>query len=224
MRGWASYYRPASIAIRQEARRDFERALEIDPKSVEARIGIGTVLVDDVVLRFSSSREQDTARADQLLREALASEMNSSMAHFAMGVLRRIQVRLKDSQIELQAAIALDRNNARAYQQLGLTLMWLGQPDEGIPQIEKAIRLNPRDPNIANYYWALGSANLISGRIDEAVILLSKARAANPRLFFIHFLARGIAGAQGRSRPGKLGIGGLGCSQAGDHLVGSVAY
>ena len=194
MRGWASYYRPASIAIRQEARRDFERALEIDPKSVEARIGIGTVLVDDVVLRFSSSREQDTARADQLLREALASEMNSSMAHFAMGVLRRIQVRLKDSQIELQAAIALDRNNARAYQQLGLTLMWLGQPDEGIPQIEKAIRLNPRDPNIANYYWALGSANLISGRIDEAVILLSKARAANPRLFFIHFwLAASLA-------------------------------
>jgi TolB-like protein len=123
MRGWATYYRPASTTSRQEARRDFERALEIDPQSVGARIGIGTVLVDDVVLRFSSSREQDTARADQLLREALAREMNSSMAHFAMGVLRRIQVRLNDSQIELQAAIALDRNNARAFQQLGLTLM-----------------------------------------------------------------------------------------------------
>jgi tetratricopeptide (TPR) repeat protein len=122
---------------------DGRRALEINPQSVEARIGIGTLLVDDVVLRFTTSREQDVARADQLLQEALAREMNISMAHFAMGVLRRIQVRLNDSQIELQAAIALDRNNARAYQQLGLTLMWLGQPDAAIPQIKKAIRLNP---------------------------------------------------------------------------------
>ena len=36
MRGWALYYRPASTARRQEALRDFERALEIDPQSVES--------------------------------------------------------------------------------------------------------------------------------------------------------------------------------------------
>jgi TolB-like protein len=197
MRGWALYYRPASTTRRQEALRDFERALEIDPQSVEARIGIGTVLVDDVVLRFSSSREGDTARAEQLLREALAREMNSSMAHLAMGILRRIQVRLTDSQIELQAALALDRNNARAFQQLGLTLMWLGQPDAAIPLIEKAIRLNPHDPNIASYYWALGSSDLVSGRLDDAVPLLSQARAANPRLFFIHFWLAGSLALKG---------------------------
>jgi adenylate cyclase len=183
---------------------EIDGAVEINPQSVEARIGIGTLLVDDVVLRFTTSREQDVARADQLLQEALAREMNISMAHFTMGALRRIQVRLNDSQIELQAAIALDRNNARAYQQLGLTLMWLGQPDAAIPQIKKAIRLNPHDPNIASYYWALGSANLVSGHLDDAAILLSKARAANPRLFFIHFwlahrsLSRAISTRQGR--------------------------
>jgi TolB-like protein/Tfp pilus assembly protein PilF len=186
MRGWASYYRPASAAVRQEALRAFEQALEVDPQSVEARIGIGTVLVDDLVLGFSISREQDKARADQALREALEREMNDSMAHFAMGMLRRVQNRLNESRIELESAIALDPNNARALQQLGLTLMWLGQPDAAIPQIEKAIRLNPHDPNIASYYWALGSSNLISGRVGDAVNLLSKARAANPRLYFVY--------------------------------------
>ena len=55
--------------------------------------------------------------------------------------------------------------------------MWLGQPEIAIPQIEKAIQLNPYDPNIASYYWALGSSNLVSGRIDEAATLLEKARA-----------------------------------------------
>ena len=186
MRGWALYYRPASAAVRQEALRAFERALELDPQSIDGRIGIGTVLADDLVLSFSNSRVQDIARADHLLSEALERDLNRSMAHFAMGVLRRVQNKLSNSKIELETAIALDRNNARALQQLGLTLMWLGQPETAIPEIEKAIRLNPYDPNIASYYWALGSSNPVSGRIDDAANLLEKARAANPRLFFVH--------------------------------------
>jgi len=186
MRGWAAYYKPASVTVRQEARQAFERALELDPQSAEARIGIATVLVDDVVLGFSSSREEDKARADRLLSEALEREINNSMAHFAAGVLRRVQNRLDDSWIELATAIALDRNNARALQQLGLTLMWLGEPEAASQQIERAIRLNPYDPNIASYYWALGSSNLIGGQIEDAGLLLSKARAANPRLYFVH--------------------------------------
>src|SRR5262252_3682812 len=64
-----------------------------------------------------------------MLREALEREMSDSMAHFAMGMLRRIQNRLTDSQIELETSIALDRNNARAFQQLGVTLMCLGEPE-----------------------------------------------------------------------------------------------
>jgi adenylate cyclase len=35
----------ASAATREEAQRAFERALEIDPESVDARIGLGEVLV-----------------------------------------------------------------------------------------------------------------------------------------------------------------------------------
>ena len=81
-----------------------------------------------------------------MLRDALEREMNDSMAHFATGMLRRIQNRLNDSQIELEAAIALARNNARAFQQLGITLMCLGEPELAIPPIERAIRLNPHDP------------------------------------------------------------------------------
>jgi tetratricopeptide (TPR) repeat protein len=191
------YYRPASTTRRQEALRAFERALEADPQSVETRIGIGTVLVDDLVLRFSNDRERDTVRADELLREALEREMNDSMAHFAMGMLRRIQNRLNDSQIELETAIALDRNNARAFQQLGVTLICLGEPEDAIPQVERAIRLNPHDPNIASYYWALGSADLVSGRVDDAVSLLSKGRAANPRLYFIHLWLAGSLALKG---------------------------
>jgi adenylate cyclase len=70
------------------------------------------------------------------------------MAHFALGILRRFQNQLTESRIEHETTIALDHNNARAFHQLGLTMMLLGQPEAAIPHIEKAIRLNPHDGNI----------------------------------------------------------------------------
>jgi class 3 adenylate cyclase/TolB-like protein len=57
LRGWALYYRPASPPVRQAALQAFEQALELDPGSIDGRIGIGAVLTDDLVLSFSNSRE-----------------------------------------------------------------------------------------------------------------------------------------------------------------------
>jgi len=67
MRGWASFYRPFSAANRREAQRAFEQALEIDPRSVDAKIGIALVLANNVSDGWSGSVEQDKARAEQLL-------------------------------------------------------------------------------------------------------------------------------------------------------------
>jgi tetratricopeptide (TPR) repeat protein len=78
--------------------------------------------------------------------------------------------------MEFETAIALDRNNAWAIFQLGQTLMWLGQPEAGIPHIVKSIRLDPRYPNMAIRYFGLGACHLLLGHVDEAIDLLSKAR------------------------------------------------
>jgi TolB-like protein len=62
MRGWALFYRPFSVANRREAQRAFEQALEIDPRSVDAKIGIALVLANNVSDGWSGSVEQDKAR------------------------------------------------------------------------------------------------------------------------------------------------------------------
>jgi class 3 adenylate cyclase/tetratricopeptide (TPR) repeat protein len=197
MRGWALFHRPHSAANRQAAQRAFERALETDPRSVDAKTGIATVLIANVGDAWSSAVKQDKERAEQFLTEALERNTNSSSAHFAMGQLRRLQNRLAESKIELETAISLDRNHARALRQLGMTLMYLGQPDAGIPRIEKAIRLNPHDPNMGNYYLPLGLCHLFLGHADQAIDLLRKARAANPRLYYLHLHLAGALGFRG---------------------------
>ena len=194
MRGWAWYHRPFSKETLQEAQRSFERVLTIDPGSVDARIGIATVLVNYIPDGFSSSPQQDGARAEQLLLEALNLDPNHSLAHWTMGNLRRVQGRLVEALHEFETTIALDPNHARAIYLLGLSLMYLGEPAAGIPHIEKAVRLNPRDPNIAALYNGLGVCHLLLGHVDEAIDLIKKARAANPRLYYVHMYLAGALG------------------------------
>jgi adenylate cyclase len=197
MRGWAWYYRSTSATTIQEAQRAFEQALEIDRSSVDAKLGLATVLVRKLAEGWSPPRREDQARAEQLLLEALERDTNRAAAHYAMGMLRRVQNRLTEAQIEFETTIALDRNHARSFFRLGQTLMYVGRPEAGIPHIEKAIRLNPRDPNIARPYANLGLCHLLLSHVDEAIDLLKQARAANPRFYWIHHLLAGALGCKG---------------------------
>jgi adenylate cyclase len=194
MRGWAWWYRPYSVANRQEAQRAFERALEIDPRSVDARIGASLVLALNLADGFSSSVQKDEERAETLLLEALERDANRSMAHAAMGLLRRAEDRLAEARAELETAIALNRNNAWATRQLAQVFMLGGQPEPCIPIAEKAIKLNPRD-GIA--YMNLGKCHVLLGHVDEAVPLLRKAEAISPGAWFVHLKLAGALGLRG---------------------------
>jgi adenylate cyclase len=91
----------------------------------------------------------------------------------------------------------LDRSNARAIFNLGQTWTWLGQPEAGIPLVEKAIRLHPHDPTLASHYSILGLCHLLLGHVDQAIDLLRKTRAANPRSYLFHLWLAGALGLKG---------------------------
>jgi adenylate cyclase len=93
--------RPYSVANRQEALRAFEPAVEIDPASIDAKIGIAGMLVANVTDGWSSSVQHDAAQAEQLLLEALERDANCARGHERLGVLRRLQNRLDESKIWL---------------------------------------------------------------------------------------------------------------------------
>jgi TolB-like protein/class 3 adenylate cyclase len=197
MRGWAHWYQPASRASREEAKLAFEQALSLDPRSVDARIGLGTILVTILANGWSSSVKQDEDRAEELLVDALGRDPNSSMAHYAMSLLRRMENRLPEAYTEAKAAVALDRNNWRAVVGLGQTLMWLGRPQEGIPYFENSIRRNPHEPDLGVPFFNLGHCHLLLGHVDQATDLLRKASASNPRVWSFHLYLAGALGFGG---------------------------
>jgi TolB-like protein/class 3 adenylate cyclase/Tfp pilus assembly protein PilF len=197
LRGRACLIRSSSLRTRQEAQRTFERALVIDPQSIDAKVYLATTLVVTLLDGWSRSPQQDQARAEQLLLEALEQDSNLAKAHFAMGMLRRNQGALTEAQIELERALALDRNYGHAAYQLGLVLAFRGQPEAAIPYVEKAIRLSPHDPNLGVFLAVLGACHLLLGHADQATDLLRRARAANHQYWYIHFWLAGALGFSG---------------------------
>jgi tetratricopeptide (TPR) repeat protein len=197
MIGWSWYHRPYSTTTWQQAREAFERALKMTA-AIDARVGLAMILGGRLAEGWSIAGQQDSARAERLLRQALDQDPNHATAHFAMGVLRQMQNRLTEARLEYETAITLDPSSASALYQLGVALMFLGQPDAGLLHIEKAIRLDPHNPNIATRYWALGTCHLLLGHVEEAIGFLQRARVANSRLWFPHLYLAGALGLEGK--------------------------
>ena len=84
----------------------------------------------------------------------------------------------REAQIELETALALDRNNLGAINQLGWASANLGEPEACIAYGEKRLRLSPRDPGGWSSYAQLGNCHLYLNHADLSADYLIKARAA----------------------------------------------
>jgi tetratricopeptide (TPR) repeat protein len=142
---------------------------------------------DHVVGGIVIPAEEDLARADQLLYEAMQQEANNAKLIYTMGWLRAMQNRLTDARILLEKAIYRDRYSTVAYHLLGTTLVRLGEPELALLYFDRRMRLDPESGNMHMAMWWCGYANLLLGRTDMAIDLYSRARAASPRDANYHF-------------------------------------
>ena len=206
MRGYALWYRPRATGNNVEAIRVFERALEIDPRSLDARVGIAKILVSNVTQAWTGTAEQDIARAEDLLLHVLGQDAGCALAHSTMGMVRRQQNRLDESRFEFETAITLDPNDTYAHIQLGWTLIFLSEVDAAVERCEKALRLSPRDPQLWGYHLPLGWCHLLWREVEPAIDRVLRSRALNPRLWFIHFSVAAAMGVGGRIDDAKTSL------------------
>jgi TolB-like protein len=79
----------------------FERALEVDPRSVEAQSWLATALIHRVLDDMSDVAIADVLRGAELAEQALAAAPRSPLAHYAKGQVLRAQGRPEDAICEL---------------------------------------------------------------------------------------------------------------------------
>jgi adenylate cyclase len=158
----------------------FERALELDPRSVEAQCQLAHQLSGRVLSGMSGQPPADLAHAQGLVDQALAAAPRYAFAHFVKGQVLRAQERWEEATAEYEAAIALNRNLAGALSGLAWCKLNAGSIEQVIPLAEQAIRLSPRDPLIGVRYYQIGIVHLLQSHTDKAVAWLEKARSAMP--------------------------------------------
>jgi TolB-like protein/tetratricopeptide (TPR) repeat protein len=182
LQGRAAHSKPATPDKYVETVSLFERALALDPRSVEAQSRLAIALTGRVLDQMTASTAADIARAEGLVRQVLAAAPRSPLAHFAKGQVLRVQKRYAEAIPEYETAITFNRNWVNPLGPLGECKLFAGSVDEMIQLVEQGMRLSPRDPNIAILYFRMGVAHLLQSRIDDAIVWLEKARGANAEL------------------------------------------
>jgi TolB-like protein/class 3 adenylate cyclase len=157
----------------------FERALALDPRSVSAQSWLATVLTSRVLDEMADKAAADMARAEQLAEQALALSPHSLLGHYAKAQVLRAEGRYNEAIPEYETVLTINRNWVGAIAHLGQCKLFTGLIEETIPLLVKAIRISPRDGQIANWYWRIGVVHLVQSRLDEAIFWFEKARSAN---------------------------------------------
>ena len=186
LRGRAVMNKPNARETHAEAVSLFERALALDPQSVQARSYLAQALAGRVLNNMTGSRAADINRAEELIAQALAQSPEHPQAHFAKGQMLRIENRHDEAIAEYEISLAFNRNLVAAYSHIGHCKLFTGSVEEAILVQEQAIRLSPRDPAIHLWYGRIGMAHLVQSRIDEAIRWFERARNTNPAFALHH--------------------------------------
>jgi TolB-like protein/DNA-binding winged helix-turn-helix (wHTH) protein len=174
LRGRALYNEPTNVQRHIEAQALFERALALDPSSVEAITWVVLCLIE------SADREgwrnlEEMQRVERLV--ARASEIAPDTRETLGATFQWLRATGRCSEAIPVAAklVQLFPNYALGYAYLGSCKLVTGRAEEDLALEETAIRLNPRDPNMFLRYWRMGTAAVLLGRDQEAVPFLEQA-------------------------------------------------
>jgi len=178
--GQAMLNRGFSADLLTAARGFFERALELDPDNVDARASARIV---DAAAAFGFMFDDPRpilAQAEADLAKCLAAAPNHARAHFGMGMVLCATNRALRCMEELEQALAIDPNFARARAFFGLAHVYVGRVEETEGHVVEALRLSPRDPLIHLWLMFAGFAKTLLGKWEEALPWLRKSIDANP--------------------------------------------
>lgn len=185
MARWNKSWTPGHM---MHARSFFERALELEPDSVEALVSIALVDAALAGIVFADEPYQRFAAAETASTKALSLDPQNATAHMALGIVQLCTRRAAQGVAECEHALVLNRNLAEAQALFGAAELLLGRPAETRACVQEALRISPRDEGAHRWMYYVGLAKLHLGEDVEATEWLRRSLKANPNYPVAHFV------------------------------------
>jgi TolB-like protein/Tfp pilus assembly protein PilF len=181
LHGMRTYQRFDQQGIEQ-AVRDFQHALELDPSFAEAAVMLAAVY------QFSGTRGvMPPAVAVEKARNAakLAIRLNPNVRVHTVLALIDFTYDWDWTAAEQEINLALaDPNNANAFEKAALLALTMGRPDDALKSINAALALDPLN---GPFNFDLGVVQLRRGRLAEAEAAVRRAIEISPNFIFGHY-------------------------------------
>jgi adenylate cyclase len=149
-----------------EARRLFEKAIELDPQFWQAYAELAYVHVRKAQNGWSEDRAASLKKAEELANQALAIN-KGFVAHWSSAMALWNQGSFNESFIEYAAARKLNPNDPDLDADEAEALIYGGVPGKAIAQIKEAMQKGADSPYW--YKWVLARALYMAGYYQEAI-------------------------------------------------------
>lgn len=188
-----AYYRglphinfPTSPENNDAAFRHFETAIALDPNFVPAYGGAASCIGWRWGNRWPGDIAEDSAKLAGFAERLKELSADDAFALSVVG-LNLFWIRLDfDAGLEMiERAILSNPNYARALHFRGLVRGWHGESDAAVADLERAMRLSPREPFNYGAMLGLALAHHNAGRHAEAANWTDKAIRAFPPSFLV---------------------------------------
>jgi TolB-like protein/Tfp pilus assembly protein PilF len=156
-----------------EARRLYERAVELDPGYGLAHALLALMIYAEWGV---DPKVSDAAldRAFELAKKAVELDENESMCQAVLGWLHLMRRSFELAEQYHRRAIEMNPSNPQHLADMGSLLVYLGRPEEGLEWLNRARRIDPYFG--PSWYWyQLGFACMTARRYDEAIQAFERA-------------------------------------------------
>jgi len=163
-----------------QARKLFEKAVEIDPKFAYAWQEIGRMHYRDARFGWTDSPAESLKLAEELAQKTLTVNDSDATAYATLSLVYMARRQHEKAVAYGEKALELAPNFADVNVMIALPFYYSGRPQEAIGLVKKAMRLSPYYPDW--YLPVLGHAYRLTGQYKEAIDALESWRdRANPR-------------------------------------------
>ena len=167
-----------------KARNSLEKAVQIDPNYPDAWAGLAFLALDEYRFSFNVRDNDPLEQARKYAEKSIGLSSKYSIAWYAMTIINFHKGDIEKFEDNIRMGLSIAPNSPAILADSGVYLCLLGNLDEGLSLVRKAMDLNPQHPGWCRF--ALCHDHYIRGEYRRAIVQVRNIET--PDWFWPHAL------------------------------------